>query len=104
MVESLTELSLLVSLGEFIKSTKMSIIKMYETGVYKYIYSLIHPNLMDCKKPKTYQSARMADLSTAFSILLLGMMVEVVFLVRECLWERKRRIFVYFQKKIHIRS
>ncbi|KAG5889221.1 hypothetical protein JTB14_018644 [Gonioctena quinquepunctata] len=86
------------------KLINLSIVKMYETGVYKYIYSLIHPNLMDCRKPKTYQSARMADLSTAFSILLLGMVVGVLFLVGECLWERKRRIFVYFRKNIHIRK
>ncbi|XP_074034073.1 glutamate receptor U1 [Leptinotarsa decemlineata] len=82
------------------KLINLSIIKMYETGVYKYIHNHIHPDLPKCDKKKMYQSARLVDLTTAFVILILGHVGSVIFLIAECIWNRKRNIPRYFRNKV----
>lgn len=73
---------------------------MYESGIYKHIYSRLYPKLQNCEKTATYQSARMPDLTSAFAILLLGIISGVVTMVGECFWKRKQKIYHFLRKNV----
>lgn len=72
---------------------------MYETGVYKYIYSKMSPDLMKCEYRKTYQSARLLDLSVAFILLATGHVIGLVLLIFEHIWNRKTKFLPFLRKK-----
>ncbi|KAJ8919205.1 hypothetical protein NQ315_012193 [Exocentrus adspersus] len=76
------------------------IIKMYETGVYKYVHPIMFPPLQNCDSPRTYQSAGLPDLMTAFAIFILGIVFAVVIFIFECLWIRKKRLFLTLKKSL----
>ncbi|XP_072401194.1 glutamate receptor ionotropic, delta-1-like [Diabrotica undecimpunctata] len=77
----------------------LSVSRMYETGIYDYIISMIYPELMKCEKPKTFQSARLADLSTAFFILLFGCAASFTIMILECCWKKRHRIYKNIKKR-----
>lgn len=66
---------------------------MYETGVYKYIYNKMNPKLMQCEFPRTYHSAGLLDLTSAFSILLVGQFFGLILVFLEYLWKRRAKLF-----------
>ncbi|CAG9865505.1 unnamed protein product [Phyllotreta striolata] len=74
------------------KLINLSVIKMFETGVYKYINSAVYPAIKQCMKHASFQSARLADLSTAFFIVLIGWMASLVLMSLECVWKKRRII------------
>ncbi|VEN33651.1 unnamed protein product [Callosobruchus maculatus] len=71
----------------------LSIIRMYETGIHKYITGLLYPRLIQCDARKTYNSARFSDISSAFLLLCLGYIFGVIFLTLECVWKKRRFIY-----------
>lgn len=86
-----------------------SIMKMYETGVYKYVHSLILPPMPKCAKRSVFHSARLLDLMTAFGILCFGIFIAIIIFIGECLWKEKRKIYELLKKErvhqnvIHVR-
>ncbi|XP_023310326.1 glutamate receptor U1-like [Anoplophora glabripennis] len=82
------------------KLINLSIIKMYESGVYKRIHSLLFPELKVCEKPVTYQSARLPDLTSAFAVLFLGIISGVIIIIGECFWKRKRSLYFFLRKSL----
>ncbi|CAH1100426.1 unnamed protein product [Psylliodes chrysocephalus] len=73
---------------------------MFETGVYKHIYSIIYPDLPQCSKTKTFQSARLADLSTAFFIVIFGWVASLGIMISECIWKKRSKIYHNLKKRI----
>nr|CAI5866441.1 unnamed protein product [Callosobruchus analis] len=71
----------------------LSIIRMYETGIHKYLTNLLYPRLIQCDARKTYNSARFSDISSAFLLLCLGYIFGVIFLVLECIWKKRKIIY-----------
>lgn len=76
-----------------------SIMKMYETGVYKYIHSLILPPMPVCAKKSIFHSAGLSDLMTAFGILCFGIFMAIIIFISECLWKGKRKIYELLKKE-----
>ncbi|XP_056640867.1 glutamate receptor ionotropic, delta-1-like [Diorhabda sublineata] len=83
------------------KLINLSLIKMYETGIYKYIYSIIYPELQKCVKTKTYQSARLVDLSTAFFFLGFVWCASFLIMIAENLWNQKRLIYHNLRRRFN---
>ncbi|CAH1957812.1 unnamed protein product [Acanthoscelides obtectus] len=80
------------------KLINLSIIRMYETGIHKYITNILYPPLSKCDKRKTYKSARFSDISSAFWLLCLGYIFGIIFLVLECIWKNRKRVFRCLKK------
>nr|CAH7750446.1 unnamed protein product [Callosobruchus chinensis] len=76
----------------------LSIIRMYETGIHKYITSLLFAPLIQCEARKTYNSARFSDISSAFLLLCLGYICSLIFLALECIWRNRRTIYRYCRR------
>lgn len=72
---------------------------MYETGIYKYIYSTIHPNLLNCEYRQIYQGAKLPDLSAAFFLLLTGHLLGIIIVLVECFWYRRARVVPLYKQK-----
>ncbi|XP_060525231.1 glutamate receptor U1-like [Cylas formicarius] len=83
------------------KLINLCLIKMYESGIHDYIITLIAPGLPACNKPRTYQSARINDLTTAFAILGLGVMLSMGILIAERLWKNKNKVFRFLKGDRH---
>nr|UTN00876.1 gustatory receptor [Semanotus bifasciatus] len=82
------------------KLINLSIIKMYETGIHKYIYSLLNPKLQKCEELRTYQSAGLPDLTAAFVMLCVGQILSIAILIGECTWKRKTKLYASLRKNI----
>lgn len=73
--------------------------KMYETGIFKYVHSQIFPPMPPCDKSSIFHSARLSDLMTAFGILIVGMVLSLIIWIGECAWKGRRKIYVGLKKE-----
>nr|XP_008199932.1 PREDICTED: uncharacterized protein LOC103314795 isoform X1 [Tribolium castaneum]XP_015840012.1 PREDICTED: uncharacterized protein LOC103314795 isoform X1 [Tribolium castaneum] len=80
------------------KVIDLSIMRMYETGIYKYFYSMVVPTYSKCDERRIFRSAHLPDLSSAFGILIIGVKLSVIIIIAECLWKRKRVIYLKIKK------
>ncbi|XP_068911621.1 probable glutamate receptor isoform X2 [Tenebrio molitor] len=94
----------LAKMSPYRKIFDLSIIKMYETGMYKYFHSLIISDLPKCEDRRIFRSAHLPDLSSAFGILIIGIQLSLIIAIAECLWKRKRKIRHVIKKKFSCKN
>lgn len=70
-----------------------SILRMYETGIHKYIYALIVPVMPACDKSSIFRSARLVDLTTAFGIFCCGVFASFLIYLGEYAYCKRKNLF-----------
>lgn len=69
-----------------------SILKIRERGVLNRITERMLPEMPRCKSPTTFHSARLADVYSAFFILIAGGICAVSISIVERLWSKRRQM------------
>ncbi|KAF3423493.1 hypothetical protein E2986_00403 [Frieseomelitta varia] len=74
------------------KIINLNILKIRERGVLNRITERMLPEMPRCKSPTTFHSARLADVYSAFFILIAGSVSAVSIWVVERIWHKRRQM------------
>ncbi|XP_076765932.1 glutamate receptor ionotropic, delta-2 [Xylocopa sonorina] len=74
------------------KIINLNILKIRERGVLNRITERMLPEMPRCKSPTTFHSARLADVYSAFFILIAGGLSSIPIWIAERIWNRRRQM------------
>ncbi|XP_043797419.1 glutamate receptor ionotropic, delta-2-like isoform X1 [Apis laboriosa] len=74
------------------KIINLNILKIRERGVLNRITEQMLPEMPRCKSSTTFHSARLADVYSAFFILIAGGMVAISIWIVERIWHKRRQM------------
>lgn len=69
-----------------------SILRIQEHGVLRRIAERMLPEMPTCKAPTTFNSARFADVYSAFLILIVGLITAVSIGIFERIWNKRKQM------------
>ncbi|XP_043272171.1 glutamate receptor 1-like isoform X2 [Venturia canescens] len=76
----------------YAKIINLSILRMKERGVIDRIRERMLPDMPQCQALTTFHSARIADVYSAFIILVIGIVTSFCLGVFERIWDQRRRV------------
>ncbi|XP_031846029.1 glutamate receptor 1 isoform X2 [Nomia melanderi] len=74
------------------KIINLNILRIRERGVLDRITERMLPEMPQCKSPTTFHSARLADVYSAFFILIAGGVTAVSIWIAERIWNKRRQM------------
>ncbi|XP_047357286.1 uncharacterized protein LOC124952037 isoform X1 [Vespa velutina] len=74
------------------KIINLSILRIQEHGVLRRIAEKMLPEMPRCKAPTTFNSARFADVYSAFLILIVGLITAVSIGIFERIWNKRKQM------------
>ncbi|XP_043495538.1 uncharacterized protein LOC122519852 [Polistes fuscatus] len=74
------------------KIINLSILRIQEHGVLRRIAERMLPEMPTCKAPTTFNSARLADVYSAFLILIVGLITAVSIGIFERIWNKRKQM------------
>ncbi|XP_046825059.1 uncharacterized protein LOC124426896 [Vespa crabro] len=74
------------------KIINLSILRIQEHGVLRRIAEKMLPEMPRCKAPTTFNSARFADVYSAFLILIVGLITAVTIGIFERIWNKRKQM------------
>ncbi|XP_017888686.1 uncharacterized protein LOC108630130 isoform X2 [Ceratina calcarata] len=74
------------------KIINLTILKIRERGVLNRITERMLPEMPRCKSPTTFHSARLADVYSAFFILIAGCLSAISIGIAERIWNKRRQM------------
>ncbi|CAK9820785.1 Glutamate receptor 4 [Anthophora plagiata] len=74
------------------KIINLNILKIRERGVLNRITERMLPEMPRCKSPTTFHSARLADVYSAFFILIAGCLSAISIWIIERIWNKRRQM------------
>lgn len=74
------------------KIINLNILRIRERGVLNRITEQMLPEMPQCKSPTTFHSARLADVYSAFFILIAGGLTAVSIGIAERIWNKRRQM------------
>ncbi|KZC09836.1 Glutamate receptor delta-2 subunit [Dufourea novaeangliae] len=74
------------------KIINLNILRIRERGVLNRITERMLPEMPQCKSPTTFHSARLADVYSAFFILIAGGLTAISIWIAERIWNKRRQM------------
>ncbi|XP_053980714.1 uncharacterized protein LOC128877434 isoform X2 [Hylaeus volcanicus] len=74
------------------KIINLNILRIRERGVLNRITEQMLPEMPQCKSPTTFHSARLADVYSAFFILIAGGLTAISIWIAERIWNKRRQM------------